>query len=205
MFELMVQLKSQEINFSRERNDAEKTQREYLDRLETETNRTRILENVIEDKKAELSVLVSDKTSLNEQVDKLREANEALERRRAEDAKSSNELKSEVEKLVREYVRIEESFRVAAKRLSQLDQRVEFAKNRLGVVKALYAAQSNKQQRQINNHQHTGNSLNTISMLSTIHGSANLNEAQISSLNVLEGERNRAPEMDEERFSVYFF
>lgn len=190
MFELLVQLKSQEINFKKERSDAEKTRCDYMDRLECETSRARILENVIEDKKAELSVLLNDKTVMSEEMNHLREQNESLEKRRAEDLQSSIELKSHVDRLVHDYVRIEESFRVANKRLSQLDQRVEFAKNRLGVVKALYAAK--KQDKRPPNFSMT-------SILSSIHGSANLNDAQISSLDILDKNRD---ENDEDRFSV---
>lgn len=219
VFELMVQLRSDELERKRERSEAEKSRRECEERLEAESSRVKILENVVEDKRAEVSVLVGDKTALSEQVSRLRESNEELERRRAEDARASGELKSQVEKLVREYVRIEESFRVANKRLSQLDQRVEFAKNRLGVVKALYAAQAKHQQQQQQvDVGKRGNSLNTISMLSTIYGSANLNEAQISSLDVFgtAGGTGAGPSMmpksmmshqdqDDERLTVSLF
>lgn len=227
----MVQLKSQELSWRRDRSDAEKSQREYEERLETESSRARILENVIEDKKAELSVAMSDKTALSEQVARLRETNEQLERQRVADARASVELRMQVEKLVREYVRIEESFRMANKRLCQFDQRLEFAKNRLGLVKALYSKQRSNSSAGSSlpppppAHPHppplpppSSNqqlsapaistslapySLNTISMLSSIHGSANLNDAQISSLDIF-GERNQRDEDEQERIMVRF-
>lgn len=191
VFELLVQLKSQEVQAKQERNEVERARGECAEQLEAETSRVRILENVVEDKKAELSVVVSERTALSEQISALREQNEALEKQRADDLQSSRELRGHVERLVHDYVRIEESFRVANKRLSQLDQRVEFAKKRLGVVKALYAVKKPV----VDNR---ALSLNMTSTLSSIHGSANLNDAQISSLDVL----NRGDENDEENFSV---
>lgn len=207
VFELLVQLKSQELSKKQDSHEIEKRRKEYSDRLETETSRVRILENMLEDKKAEISVLTVEKSALGERLSELGEQKAQLEKRRDEDVQSSLELKSTIEKLVGAYGKIEESFKAANKRLGQLDQRVEYAKNRLGVVKALYAAKATRDTekrpppQQPPATQSLLPTLNLTSIVSSIHGSANLNElAQISSLDIC-NERIR-DENDEDKFLV---
>lgn len=202
-----MQLKSNAITTKLEKSELERERHELLDRLESETSRVRILENVIEDKKAEITVFLGDKTALNERVSELQERNAELQKQGGKALQSSLELKALVERLARDYVKIEESFKTANKRLSQLDQRLEFAKNRLGVLKALYASASAKrthaeiEQRRSQPPQPPPN-LNMTSILSSIHGSANLNEAQLWSFDNFNSERNK-DENDDEKFKVY--
>lgn len=83
-------------------------------------------------------------------------------------------MKNFVNSLILNYQKIEQSFRTANKKLNHLDQRVEFAKNRLGVIKALYSSKREEIQRA------------NILDLSSIHGSINpivQNEEKISHLN----------------------
>lgn len=80
VFELLVQLKSLEINYKQEKSLEEKTIQDYLDRLEEQSNKNKILENVIEDKKAEICVLSADNSLLTEQVSALKETNQNLEK-----------------------------------------------------------------------------------------------------------------------------
>lgn len=209
VFELLVQLKSQELSKKQDSHDIEKRRKEYSDRLETETSRVRILENMLEDKKAEISVLTVEKSALGERLSELGEQKAQLEKRRDEDVQSSLELKNTVEKLMSAYGKIEESFKAANKRLGQLDQRVEYAKNRLGVVKALYVARATRDAekrppppQQPPATQSLLPTLNLTSIVSSIHGSANLNEfAQVSSLDIC-NERIR-DEHDEDKFLVF--
>lgn len=220
VFELLVQLKSDALSGRRERHEWEKRRGELCERVEAETSRARILENMLEDKRAEMSVLAAERTALGERVGQLDELNAELERRRADDSQASVELRTTVERLVSEYARIEESFRLASKRLAQLDQRVEFAKNRLGVVKALYEAARRKRASSsappppppttINpttNEQKRATAtlnFNMTSMLSSIHGSANLNDAQLSSLDIFNSERTQRDDNDQDKLLVRF-
>lgn len=80
VYELLVQLKSQEISFKQEKNQEEKLIQDCMQKLENESAKNRILENIIEDKKAEISVLSADKTILSEQLSALKETNEKLEK-----------------------------------------------------------------------------------------------------------------------------
>ena len=168
VFEMLVQQKSQEILLKEERSLEDKTIQEFADLLDEEKAKNKILENVVEDKKAELSVAVSDNTVLNQQLSILKEANENLERKQSQDLQSSMELKSFVNSLLKQYQSIEDSFKVANKKLTHLDQRVEFAKNRLGVIKALYSKK--EEPRKVNRLDMTTN-------LSSIHGSIEPNES----------------------------
>lgn len=163
VYELLIQLKSIEISSKQDKNMSEKTLNDYLDRLEVAMNKNKICENIIEDKKAELTVIASDNTVLIEQVSMLKETNDELEKQRKLDLQSSIELKNFVSTLMKQYYTIEESFKMANKKLLHLDQRVEFAKNRLGVVKALYShkeAHENKR----------SNVLDMTTNISSIHG-----------------------------------
>jgi chromosome segregation ATPase len=164
VYELLVQLKTQEINYKQERHMEEKTIEECMATLADQTSRNRILENIVEDKKAELTVLSNDNTTLNEQLTLLKGENEKLEKKCKEDLQSSVELNKFINSLVKQYTSIEESFRLANKKLNHLDQRVEFAKNRLGVVKALYSQKEAKR---------NNNILEMTSNISSIHGSIN--------------------------------
>lgn len=173
VYELLIQLKSLEINSKKDKNLAEKTLENYLERLEDAINKNKIFENLIEDKKAEISVISADNTLLTNQVTSLKETNEHLEKRNKMDLQSSMELKSFVTTLVQQYQTIEESFRLANKKLAHLDQRVEFARNRLGVVKALYSRKEMQEIRRANVLEMTTN-------LSTIYGSIDPNESQFN-------------------------
>jgi chromosome segregation ATPase len=165
-YELLIQLKSQEIEYKQERHAEEKTIQEYAAALNDQNSKRRILENIIEDKKAEITVLCNENTNLSEQLSVLREENENLHKKGHQDLQSTQELKEFVTTLIKQYQTIEDSFRVASKKLNHLDQRVEFAKNRLGVIKALYSnSKSQESKRSVNN---------ILDMnLSSIHGSVN--------------------------------
>lgn len=139
VFELMIQIKSFEIGNKQEKNLSEKTILEYIEKLDEMSSKNKILENVIEDKKAEICVLNNDNSRLAEQLNSLRDSHESLEKKCQQDLQSSVELKNFVNALIKNYDAIETSFKIANKKLNHLDQRVEFAKNRLGVIKALYS------------------------------------------------------------------
>jgi hypothetical protein len=164
VYELLVQLKTQEINYKQDKHMEEKTMEECMASLADQTSRNRILESMIEDKKAELSVVSNDNTALNEQLSTLKDEHAKLEKMRKEDLQSSIELNKFIHSLVKQYTTIEESFKVANKKLNHLDQRVEFAKNRLGVIKALYSQKEAKR---------NNNILEMTSNISSIHGSIN--------------------------------
>jgi DNA repair exonuclease SbcCD ATPase subunit len=164
VYELLVQLKTQEINYKQDKHIEEKTIEECMAALDDQTTRNRILENIIEDKKAELTVLSNDHTALGEQLSTLKDEHSKLELMRREDLQSTIELNKFVNSLMKQYSTIEESFKLASKKLNHLDQRVEFAKNRLGVIKALHGQKEAKR---------TANMLEMTSNLSSIHGSIN--------------------------------
>lgn len=162
VYELLIQLKSQEINFKQEISFTNKEIDNYRQHLDDQSVKTKILENIIEDKKAEISVLNSDVSTLSEQISILKDQNENLELKQEKDLQSSIELKNFVDEIIKNYQLIEESFRTANKKLNHLDQRVEFAKNRLGVIKALYTSKAENLR---------GNILDMTVTLSTIQGS----------------------------------
>jgi len=172
VFELLVQLKSTEINSKLEKNTNEKTLLEYIERLDELANKNKILENVIDDKKAEICVINSDNFRLAEQLSVLKDTQENLEKKCQQDLQSSIELKNFIDTLLNQYNFIEDNFRVANKKLSHLDQRVEFAKNRLCVIKALYTKKDVEELKRCN-------MLEMTSYLSSIHGSINPNESHI--------------------------
>lgn len=175
VYQLLIQLKSYEISSKQDRNLVEKTLQEYLDRLEEAANKNKIFENVIEDKKAELSVITADKTILIDQVSALRDTNAELEKKHQMDLQSSLELQTFVTSLMKQYQTIEESFKLASKKLVHLDKRVEFAKDRLGVVRALY---SGKEIAKL--EQKRANVLDMTTNLSSIHGSMDPNESNFN-------------------------
>jgi len=177
VFELLIQLKSLEINNKQDKNMSEKTLLEYIERLEDASNRNKILENVIEDKKAEICVLNNDNTRIIEQLSILKETNESLEKKSQQDLQSSIELKNFVNSLIKQYQLIENSFKSANKKLSHLDQRVEFAKNRLCVIKALY---TKKETNTNEDELKRGNVLDMTSYLSSIHSSIDQNQSNFN-------------------------
>lgn len=177
VFELLVQAKSLDISHNEEKSREQKLLNDAIERLETETSRNKILENQIEDKKAEITVLTSDNTVLNEQLSLLKEDNQNLQKRQQQDLQSSIELKNFVQLILKEYQKIEDSFRTANKKLTHLDQRVEFAKNRLNVIKALY---SNNEKRRPD--------MNMTSSLSSIHGLDNQPESSVDNSEILREE-----------------
>jgi len=152
----------------------EKTFQDYLERLDESANKNKIYENIIEDKKAELSVVNADKTILIDQVSVLKETNAELEKKHKMDLQSSLELQNFVNSLMKQYQVIEESFRLANKKLIHLDKRVEFAKDRLSVVRALYSGKEAKQE------QKRANVLDMTTNLSSIHGSMDPNESHFN-------------------------
>ncbi|CAF0853387.1 unnamed protein product [Brachionus calyciflorus] len=138
VYELLIQLKSQELYIKQEKCLCEKKLQSYEQKYLEESAKSKILEHVVEDKKAELTIMASD-------VSQLKEKNTALEKQRDLDLQSSLELKNFVDEIIKNYQLIEESFKMANKKLDHLDQRVEFAKNRLGVIKALYSSSGKKE------------------------------------------------------------
>lgn len=175
VYQLLIQLKSYEISSKQDRNLVEKTLQEYLDRLEEAANKNKIFENIIEDKKAELSVITADKTILIDQVSVLKDTNAELEKKHQMDLQSSLEFQTFVTSLMKQYQTIEESFKLASKKLVHLDKRVEFAKDRLGVVRALY---SGKELAKL--EQKRTNVLDMTTNLSSIHGSMDPNESNFN-------------------------
>lgn len=177
VYELLIQLKSQEINFKQEKSFDQKEIDSYRQQIDDQSVKTRILENIIEDKKAEISVLNSDVSDLNEQISVLKDKNENLESKRKEDLQSSIQLKNFVDEILKNYQLIEESFRTANKKLNHLDQRVEFAKNRLGVIKALYTSKPENAR---------ANILDMTVTLSTIQGSIEPHVTQMNQMDDVE-------------------
>ena len=184
VFELLVQLKTQEINYKQEKSIENRSIQECLNKLDEQINRNKILENVIEDKKAELTVLNNDNTLLNEQVSALKDVNEKLEKKCEQDLQSTTELKSFIDSLVKQYQTIEDSFKLANRKLTHLDQRVEFAKNRLGVIQALY----NRRESHLKEEIRRANLLEMTTNLSSIHGSLGVHhqESNLNNLNSLD-------------------
>jgi coiled-coil alpha-helical rod protein 1 len=180
VFELLVQLKTQEISYKQEKNLENRSIQDCLSKLDEQINRNRILENVIEDKKAEITVLSNDNTHLNEQVNALKDVNEKLEKKCEQDLQSTTELKSFIDSLLKQYQTIEDSFKLANRKLTHLDQRVEFAKNRLGVIQALY----NRRESHLKEELRRANLLEMTTNLSSIHGSLGIqNHHHESNLN----------------------
>ena len=192
-FELLVQLKSLEITCKQERHLGDKTVQEYMARLDEEISKNKIYANVIEDKKAELTVLNSDNTLLTEQVSQLKETNVHLENKCMKDLQSSAELNKFVHSLIKQYQTIEDSFKVANKKLVHLDQRVEFARNRLGVVKALYIRKETHLKEELKRV----NVLEMTTNLSSIHGSMDPNESSLNQVVSIE-HKNDPIKMDED-------
>ena len=122
VFELLIQLKNIEINNKQDKNMNEKTLLEYIERLDTASSNNKILENVIEDKKAEICVLNNDNSRLNDQLSILKDNHDNLEKKSQQDLQSSIELKKFVNSLLKQYQLIETSFKVASKKLTHLDQ-----------------------------------------------------------------------------------
>ncbi len=173
MFELLIQLKSHEINSKQDKNTADRTLQDYLQRLEDAISKNKIFENIIEDKKAEISVITADKSVLLESIHSLKETNASLVKKHKMDLESSMELKNFVTRLMTQYQSIEDSFRLADKKLSHLDKRVEFARNRLVLIKTLYGRKEPLEAKR-------GNVLDMTTNLSTIYGSIDPNESNFN-------------------------
>ena len=174
VFELLIQLKSLEINSKLDSSSNDKMMREYNLRLEESKDKNKILENLIEDKKAELYVVQSQNLNLTQELSQLKEDHQDLVKKNSQDLQSSIELKKFVDELFKQYQSIEDSFKLANRKLSHLDQRVEFAKNRLGVIKALYKRK---------NYNDNRNVLEMTENLSSIHGSLVNNNNNESNIN----------------------
>ena len=184
-YELLVQLKTEHIVSGQERHAHERTIHEYAHKLGEQAAANRILANVVDDRTAELTQLGNDKSALGEELSVLRSANAQLERQRADDLQSTRELTKFVAALQSHYEVIEESFRAASRKLTHLDQRVEFAKNRLGLVQTLYASRSSNSNSNHNTKPTTTtavtnqpNLLDMTANISSIHGSLGLNDYQ---------------------------
>jgi hypothetical protein len=120
VFQLLVQLESQEIKYKQELNTS-KTKIEDQSRLHSEqVNKNKILQNVINDKKAELSVSKANNSHLTEQLNVLKETNDELEKKNNDNIQSSIELKQFINTLMKQYEQIENSFTKANRKLSHL-------------------------------------------------------------------------------------
>jgi len=137
VFELLIKLKKQEIRYKEEKNQIQKTFQETELRFSAQESQYKILQNLFECKKAELSQISAENKTLNEQFCLLKNKNEILTKKIAEDLQSSIELEKSVISMIKKYQNIEETFTLANKKLTLLDQRLEFSKNRLGVVREL--------------------------------------------------------------------
>jgi len=137
VFELLIKLKKQEIRYKEEKNQIQKTFQETELRFSAQESQYKILQNLFECKKAELSQISAENKTLNEQFCLLKNKNEILTKKIAEDLQSSIELEKSVISMIKKYQNIEETFTFANKKLTLLDQRLEFSKNRLGVVREL--------------------------------------------------------------------
>ena len=164
-FELLVQLKSQELSLKQERQSELAAQNECHASLASHASRARVLELELENRQAELSVLSAANESLSERLSAAQQERDTLVQRGKQDLESSVELARFVDSLLKQYTQIEESFRLASRKLSHLDQRVEFAKNRLSVVRALYQSSGSS------GNQLKKNILEMTTNLSSIHGS----------------------------------
>ncbi len=158
---------------------ADRTLQDYLERLEDAINRNKIFENIIEDKKAELSVVIAEKSALTQDIQSLKEANASLEKKHKQDLESSLELKHFVTGLMTQYQSIEKSFKLADKKLSHLDKRIEFARDRLVLIKTLYGRKEIPEVKR-------GNVLDMTTNLSTIYGSIDPNESHFNPVISLE-------------------
>jgi coiled-coil alpha-helical rod protein 1 len=174
VFELLIKLKNQEIRFKEEKNQIKKTIQETELRLSAQESQYKILQNLFESKKAELSQINAENKTLNEQFCSLKDKNVILTKKIAEDLQSSIELEKSVISMVKKYQNIEETFTLANKKLALLDQRLEFSKNRLGVVKEL-----NNQKMPVLNQEYNRriNLLEMTTNISSIHSS---NEPNVS-------------------------
>lgn len=132
VFELLVELKSNEITYKQRHHMDQKTIEECMSQLAEQTNRSQILENVIDDNKAEITVLTSKNARLSDQLELMKEENERLIQKCKQDHEVSIKLKNALMSL---YPNIEESFKQINKKLNHADQRIQFAINRLNVMK----------------------------------------------------------------------
>ena len=176
VFELLVQLKSQEIHFKIDKDITEKSISEFECLLGEQESKNKILKNIIEDKKAELSVTNTNNAALNMQINELKEVNQSLLQKQSEDLQSSMELKKFVLSLIKQYQCIEDSFKIANKKLTHLDQRVELAKNRIGFIKAIYKRKESHHKEELNRKL---NILDMTTNLSSIHCSIEKYESNI--------------------------
>jgi hypothetical protein len=184
VFELLVQLKSQELTCKLEKSNGEKSIENYLGRIENETNKNKILQNIIEDKKAEIVVLNSSNSMLTEQMNELKKRNELLERNSDEITQSSIQLKSFVDSLSKQYQNIENSFKLANKKLGNLEKRVEFAKSRLAIVKTLYSRKGANQKEELLNNANLFDMTNNLSSISGFINNFEINSLLPTSLEV---------------------
>ena len=102
VFELLIQLKSYEIETKLDKSIGQKTLLEYIERLDEFANRNKILEKVIEDKKSEICLLNNNNSRLVEQLSLLKDSQENLEKKCQKDLQSSIELKNFVNALMKQ-------------------------------------------------------------------------------------------------------
>lgn len=149
VFELLVQLKSDELVYKKDKHVFNKTLDEMSDKLENAFSQNKIYENLIEDKKAELYVSMKDNTLLNEQLSVLLSEKQSLETKYEKQIQCSVDLQKFVDSLMKKYQVIEDSFMQANKKLTHLDQRIEFAKGRLDIIKALQVRKENQHKEEL--------------------------------------------------------
>jgi coiled-coil alpha-helical rod protein 1 len=140
VFQLLVNLKDQEIRSNHEKNRIEKFLKESELLVCEQESQLKILRNLLENKKDELSQLNSEKKSLNELLNSLKDTNISLIKKINEDLHCSKELKQSIACVIQKHQNTEDAFTLADKKLTLLGQRIEFAKNRLVVLKDLKSA-----------------------------------------------------------------
>lgn len=137
VFDLLVKNKTIELVSKQDRNEFKKNFKHLNEKLENAYNQNKIYENLLEDKKAQLYVTIQENNKLSENLIKFSGENASLKDTNEKNLQKTNDLKQFIDNFTKNYFKIEDSFKMASKKLINLEQRVEFAKGRLDVVKAL--------------------------------------------------------------------
>ena len=163
VFDLLVKYKSVELLFKQDKSKLNTTIKDLNDRLEHHSNQNKIYTTLLDDKKTQLYTTLQDHNKLNDNFNKIKHENEQFKILNEKNLQKTLDLKKFLDNMSNNYNKIDDCFKMANKKLINLDQRIEYAKERLDVVRAL---QTHKETRYIDELKRL---MNMSENLSSIH------------------------------------
>ena len=137
VFDLLVKNKSIELLLKQDKSKLNITIKDLTDQLDHQFNQNKIYETLLDDKKTQLFTTLQENNKLNDNLNKIKNENNNLKELNEKNLQKTIDLKKYFDNMMHNYNKIDDCFNLANKKLLSLEQRIEYAKTRLDVVKAL--------------------------------------------------------------------